>query len=704
MTTLKKNLSCCKLSKTIPLLIVAMMLLLCGGATASNDEQLKQAAELLKSRQYQEAMQVALKTPAGGRRDLIAGTAAYRLKQFEEAVRLLQEAEKSYPLLADFAGAMKADALMQLKRYPEAAASATTVARLSSSAAVARRMEKLAGDALFETGDLKAALFSYQQFSNRYSLGKDSVDARLKAAQCQEGLGEKLKAVTEYRAIWLQHPASPQADKAMERLKELEKSTGPTTLGFTAEDLFRRAGLLLAANEYSEAAWALASIPRANLSNELLAQVELKSGQAAIKQRNYTLAEKFLARSAATNVPSVRDEARLALARVEERTGQSEKALAHLLVLASEKGPLADDALLEAGFVHKNAGRFSEATQLFERLATDFPKSDLVGRGLWETAWGRYLSGNLEAAEPTFRRLQKEETYRERALYWHARTLKRQNKSQESDQVINTLLTEFPFGFYAAWHREKAGITPGLEPLANGMLEPSVPLGSERILALVDCGLNEEARIEIAGLKIKAADKTSAPSISKLQSLAGDSHGSIVTFHQNRPASWDKSTLKYWALGYPRPYAELFSKHAATNQLSESLVLSLAKAESNFRADVKSHAGAIGLMQMMPATAKMTARYSAKKPFNPLWLTEPEFNIRLGTKHLRDLLDQFHQDTVYTLASYNAGAGAVNRWRKAFGQLDRDEFIENIPYQETRDYVKKIVAHISIYKSLYRIQ
>ena len=76
----------------------------------------------------------------------------------------------------------------------------------------------------------------------------------------------------------------------------------------------------------------------------------------------------------------------------------------------------------------------------------------------------------------------------------------------------------------------------------------------------------------------------------------------------------------------------------------KGLVLALAKAESSFRPEVKSPVGAIGLMQLMPATARMTAGYKGKKPYNPLWLVDPEYNIRLGTKHLRDLLDQYHQD------------------------------------------------------------
>jgi len=109
-------------------------------------------------------------------------------------------------------------------------------------------------------------------------------------------------------------------------------------------------------------------------------------------------------------------------------------------------------------------------------------------------------------------------------------------------------------------------------------------------------------------------------------------------------------------------------------------------------------------MQLMPATARMTAGYRDKKPYNPLWLTDPDYNVRLGTRHLRSLLDQYQQETVFALAAYNAGSGALSRWRKGFGHLEKDEFIENIPYQETRDYVKKIIASIGIYQALYKIQ
>ena len=677
--------------------------LTCAGAANSSNEQLRKASGLLRSNQNQEALQAALAAPADGPRNLMAGEAALRLKRYDEAVRYLSDAERSYPLLADIAASLKADALYGQKKYRDAAAAATAAAKLSPTPAISRRMEKLAADALFAAGDLKAALAAYRQFTARHSLGKDSVDALYQASLCQEQLGDVPQAVQGYRTIHLQHPASAAAPKALEQLKSLEKKGHKEATVFTAEEQFQRGLLLLANNQPNAAAWAFAGIPRTNLSDELLARIELKSGQAAIKQRHYSLAEPFLKRALTSKTQSTRDEARLMLARLEERQGASDKALARLLSLASERGILADDALLEAALINKHNGRFNDAAQILQRLIKEFPASDLKPRAGWELAWGQYLSGNLAAAEESLQRLFKDNLYRERSLYWYARTKEKQNKSSDAERSYKQLLNDFPYGFYAAWYRLHTNKPTGWMPLPNGMPEPPFPSGSQRIQELASLGMLEDARIELATFKQKNADKTAIPGLSRLQQLAGDLHGSIMTFHQNRPATIDRTNLAFWALGYPRPYAEQFSRHSTTNELSEALVLSLAKAESSFRADVKSPAGAIGLMQMMPATARMTAGNKGKK-FNPLWLTDPELNIRLGTKHLRELLNQYHQDQVYTLAAYNAGAGAVNRWRKNFGDLPRDEFIENIPYQETRDYVKKIVGNMGVYRSLYRIQ
>ena len=107
-------------------------------------------------------------------------------------------------------------------------------------------------------------------------------------------------------------------------------------------------------------------------------------------------------------------------------------------------------------------------------------------------------------------------------------------------------------------------------------------------------------------------------------------------------------------------------------------------------------------MQMMPATARQTAR--EKGTFDPQRLTSPELNIRLGTRHLHDLMKGYDGDVIYVAAAYNAGGGALERWRKNLKGLKKDEFIESIPYQETRDYVKKVYASAATYRQLYGVK
>lgn len=692
----------CRLLAASVVILGITATLTCAGSVPAVPEQLRSAARHLSEKRHQEALQAALTAPAEGPRNLLAGAAALRLKQYDEALRHLQAAENSYPLLADIAASLRAEALFALQNHREAAAAAAAATRRTPNPEVRRRMEKLEADALFEAGELKAALAAYRRFTARYSLGRDHVEALFRAAASQEALGDPASAVKGYRTVYLSYPASPSAPKALEQLKALEKSGHAHAASFSAEEQIQRGELLLANNRAADAGWAFAAIPRSGLTDTQLVRIELKSGQAAVRQRNYSLAEQFLKRAAAGTVTGMRDEARLALARVEERQGHSEKALARLLALAAERGPLADDALLEAGLIHKHGGRFSEAAVLLQRLVTEHPSSDLASRAGWELAWGQYLAGQFTAAEAAMARLLKDAVYRERALYWHARLNERQQRPAQAARDYQLLLQEFPFGFYAAWHRSQSGGQTSWPHLPPGLPEPSLPAGSERVQALAQLGMLEEARRELAAFSPRPATVEEAPSHAQLQRFAGDLHGSIVTFHQYRPGTIAPSNLSFWAIGFPRPYAELFSRYSSAHRLPDALVLSLAKAESSFRADVKSHAGAIGLMQLMPATARATAGIKAAQ-FNPLSLIDPEFNIRIGTKHLRELLDQYQQDTVFTLAAYNAGAGAVNRWRRAFGELQRDEFIENIPYQETRDYVKKIIAYMPVYRALYRL-
>jgi soluble lytic murein transglycosylase len=371
--------------------------------------------------------------------------------------------------------------------------------------------------------------------------------------------------------------------------------------------------------------------------------------------------------------------------------------------LASEgqKQEFADDALMEAAGLRKGLGSYPEAARLYDQLGKAFPESKLNARAAWESGWCRYLAGEYAQAATSFKTLLKDKELREKALYWLGRSLDN-SASAGSAEYYATLLGEYPSGFYASWYREQKGIKDVREGLAQQatLINAAIPAGYDKPRLLASLGLLDEARREMSAVRKKNGDKKGQlPGLARLYQDMGDYSSSIGLFLQNRPSTWDKESLPLWSAGYPLAYTVPVTHHSALNTLPESLVYALIRSESSFLPAVKSHAGAIGLMQLMPATARATVR--EKGPFNPARLTTPDYNIMLGTKHFRELLKGFDDDLVYSVAAYNAGTSAVERWRKRMKGLKKDEFIENIPYQETRDYVKKVYTSAAIYRQLY---
>ncbi|HEX4911647.1 MAG TPA: transglycosylase SLT domain-containing protein [Permianibacter sp.] len=152
-----------------------------------------------------------------------------------------------------------------------------------------------------------------------------------------------------------------------------------------------------------------------------------------------------------------------------------------------------------------------------------------------------------------------------------------------------------------------------------------------------------------------------------------------------------------WELRFPLTHADTLTREAQHHQLHPTWAIAITRQESIFISDAKSHAGALGLMQLMPATARMTARKHKIRYDGSHDLLRPQQNIRIGVAHLADLIDRNDGNFVYATAAYNAGQSRVNRWRDQFGELPLDIWIETIPFQETRDYVKNVMAYSLIY-------
>lgn len=696
------------LRNSIKLVIIAITgasLSIPADVSSSPGDLFSSASVQFREKDYSGAYALALKSAESPQRSFLLGVAALRSNSEVDAVLLLAEAERKLPLLGDYAALYQVEALLKLKKFTEAAAKAASIPKNYPASLLIRRSEKLFADIFIESEDYKGGLKAFQTFINKYPSGGDSVDALYLLARCREETGDKTGAAQIYRSLWLNNQVASQAKMAQERLKILEK-TGITVAPYTPEELLRCASALYVQHEFTRSLQTLQSIPLDGQTAAFTAKVDLRLGMAYIRLRKYKQAEKHLAKAAASNVENLNSEGRFWLAKSLERQGLNEKSLGLYMELAGEgkKQEFSDDALMEAAGLRKGLGNYIEAARLYDQLIAGFLDSKFISRARWETAWCRYLAGEYQVAAELFKELIKDGDVREKALYWLSRALENAGK-EDAARYYSMLLEEYPSGFYAAWRRELKGLKDEREGLGprNAQMELPLTAGFEKPRLLATLGMLEEARAEISSARKKLGDKKNMfPGLARLYLDLGEYSSAIALFLQNRPVKWDKTSLPLWTAGYPLAYTEPVGQHASANTLSESLIYALIRAESGFTSAIKSHAGAIGLMQLMPNTAKAVAR--EKGQFNPQRLTSPEFNIKLGTKHLSDLLKVYDGDEVYALAAYNAGSSAVERWRRNLKGLKKDEFIESIPYQETRDYVKKVYASAATYRQLYGLK
>lgn len=181
---------------------------------------------------------------------------------------------------------------------------------------------------------------------------------------------------------------------------------------------------------------------------------------------------------------------------------------------------------------------------------------------------------------------------------------------------------------------------------------------------------------------------------------------SIVTARNRMDALSVKPKLSnsVWKLIYPVYFAELINKNSRLNNLDPAIVLSLIKEESYFNTFALSYSNARGLMQLLPGTANDIARWKKLGSFSSIELFDPEINIKLGASYLRHTKSLLYNNMLFAVAAYNAGPQAVNRWTKYDYGDDLDIFVENIPYEQTRTYVKKVFKSYWNYKRIYALK
>ncbi len=283
-----------------------------------------------------------------------------------------------------------------------------------------------------------------------------------------------------------------------------------------------------------------------------------------------------------------------------------------------------------------------------------------------------------------------------RASYWSGRAAAKLGRTVEADGWFEKAAS-FATTYYGQLALERLGdakLQLPAEPVPTGADAHAFLSGELAQAVLLLAQLEEHERVR--PFLVRLADRAQTPEQAALVTALAERIGRADLAVATAKLAAQSGTLLAYA-GYPVLSPPIMPVEPA-------LVLALVRQESEFHAGAKSHAGALGLMQLMPATARSVA-LAQKVKYEPTWLTaDPDYNMRLGTAHLTDLLESFRGSYVLSLAAYNAGESRVRGWIKTYGDprdgaIDVVDWIEQIPIEETRNYVQRVMENVAVYRA-----
>ncbi|MCH9697067.1 MAG: transglycosylase SLT domain-containing protein [Gammaproteobacteria bacterium] len=302
------------------------------------------------------------------------------------------------------------------------------------------------------------------------------------------------------------------------------------------------------------------------------------------------------------------------------------------------------------------------------------------------------VSHNWKRVDAALDRLTEQEQSTPRWQYWKARTLDELGQQQESVQLYKEIALERDFYGFLAADRIKLDYRLNNQPIdvptqTTEQLAQTWPFRAMKEFLAVEHTLDARRLWWFTSQRLDQSNLLAAAS---LAGLWGWNDVAIITAAKAK--HWDDMELRF-----PLAYKEQVLKHAADAELNPSLVYGVIRRESAFRADVSSRVGARGLMQIMPRTGRMLARRLKERWRSASQLYQPDTNLRYGTTYLKQLSDRYNNNLAMVAAAYNAGPHRVERWRPETQAIPADIWVESIPFNETRDYVKAVLAYMSIY-------
>ena len=640
---------------------------------------LAQAAKLIDEEKYTQALAfirpaALANTPLAGYAAYLTGLAQLELERLEAAGRTFQALRASSP-----AGYLVEAATLQL-------AEISTTQR-DYAAAVALYDDALA---------LKLATPD---------------DVLLRLARAATSAGDRARALDAYQTLYYDWPTSEAAASAESEMPLA--SLGPIAAGtprFARE--LARAERLFAARRYAPAREAFERLA-AVASGDEAELVQLRMAESDYFLKRFSRVRDDL--SPFLDRASRRAEARFFYLMTTQRAGSRDQYIEQTRALVGDHpdSSWAEDALNSLASFYIVADEDDQADAVFREIISKFPSGRYAARAMWKVGWRAYRQKQYAEAAEMFDRaaaIFPRSDYRPSYLYWAAKAREQAGDATGAGAGFQLVHTDYANSFYgrlAAKALESNGTAvpgPGLVSAAQAGGDAGAPT-ADIIRWLIFVEMYDEALDEVRyAERAFGASAPLAATRAWLLSKKGELRPGINLMRRTYPqflaAGGESMPREVLSVIFPLQYWPLIAKYAESHALDPYLVAALIAQESTFDKDIGSSAGAIGLMQIMPATGRRWARRLGIRNFSTKRLTVAETNVRIGTAYFADLMKQFGSDHA-ALAAYNAGESRVVRWQRERPGVPRDEFIDDIPFPETQNYVKRILGTAEDYRRLY---
>ena len=562
------------------------------------------------------------------------------------------------------------------------------------------------GDALAAAGRGDAAVPLLERMVNECP-GRQA-DALLRLASIHERRGNRPAAAATYDRLQTEHAASDQARLAAPRLRALAAFAPPLPAGERDRRDLVRARSLSGAGRHSEALPLAQALIRRPLSPDQAGEARVIAARALIARDRDREADTLLA--AVPSASAFAPEAAFLRARIVQRRGGGASAY-ESVVSRFPNTPWAEEALVTMAFINHRDGLEADAVPYYRRLLESFPAGRYVERSVWAVAWNDFQAGRYAQAAERLEGAAAQTpygTFEARFLYWAGRA----RAAMRQADLARALYRETVRRFKHLYHGQRAAEAlehvrtgassthPAMTPPTPGpvqVAEPSRTRVQQWLLVDRFAEAADELRTVPATPQVHAT-------LAWLDWRRGALRPAITSLRRAYPewmsADGDAMPDPAWRILYPVAYQELLVEAARRENLDPALLAGIIWQESTFDPRAVSVAGARGLMQIVPSTGRSLAR-SAGIPYTEGTLFQPDVGLRLGARYFRRLLDAFGGRVERALAAYNAGPGRAGVWAAAKPNASAEEFIESIPYPETRGYVTGILAHREHYRRLY---